>query len=274
MPSFLVTATVLCSRLVSGGQLLPLSPPLPSPADTGTTTTNPEAALHLAGSMSCFYLRSLGTLTPAPKPSARPPCPRAGGQAVLGGGLSARRAECRPLPFQSHLVRHQLSSPWPRRLPCEVCNVQTQPANPPRRELAQAAGMKAALKWGEGRQIPVSRRVQGDRSRPRSQGAARGAARGAGGAHRREGRLSIGPPGSVSPSSLVPRAGPAGSHSSPSCPHTKLLPGHPLLPQGSCGLRLSVTPTSCSSRGNKPPSPLLPATPSPTPRQAPGEAAR
>ena len=155
-------------------------------------------------SLSCPSLGCRGALpgmAPLPSPQQRPPTSLRG-QGVRRsreGGCSSSERGARPRLFKSHLgkalAKHLLV---PKGFPCEVCNVQTQPANPRRRVRGisrapdeRGCDVREAESSGGGEDrvpAPASGRVQGSRIKPSSPGAGRGPGRALG----RGGQLSIG----------------------------------------------------------------------------------
>ena len=133
MPPFLATAAILCPRHCAPMASSCLPPPL---AKRGHTC---------AGSMRwlCCKLpwewavppQGSRTQLDAPRPQQRPPTSLKG-QGVRpcweGGCSSSEGGERCPPLFKSHLgealAKHL---PVPEGFPCEVGNVQRQPANPP-----------------------------------------------------------------------------------------------------------------------------------------------
>lgn len=138
----------------------------------------------------------------APRPPQQRPPTSLRGQRVRSsreGGCSSSERGARPRLFKSHLAKALAKHlPVPEGFPCEVCNVQTQPANPQRRvrgisRAADESGcdVREAESGGGGEDrvpAPASGRVQGSRIKPSSPGAGRGPRR----ARRRGGQLSIG----------------------------------------------------------------------------------
>lgn len=132
-----------------------------------------------------------------PCPPPTPPCLRAGrsGRAGREAADTAVRGERCPRPFESHLgealAKHLRV---PKASPAKSATFKRNQQIPPRLELAaRAGGRTTAARRGASEHVrsrktlPASRRVQGHRSKPSSQGALR-AAGGRGG-------LSIGPRG-------------------------------------------------------------------------------
>lgn len=188
--------------MTSGG-LPPSAPPLP----TGKCNTNGQvqgvgsAIRYLGGELPLPRDPTPHRMAPLPGPQQRPPTSLRG-QGVRRsreGGCSSSERGARPRLFKSHLgkalAKHLLV---PEGFPCEVCNVQTQPANPQRRvrgisRAADESGcdVREAESSGGGEDrvpAPASGRVQGSRIKPSSPGAGRGPGRALG----RGGQLSIG----------------------------------------------------------------------------------
>lgn len=188
--------------MTSGG-LPPSAPPLP----TGNCNTNGQvqgvgsAIRYLGGELPLPRDPTPRRMAPLPSPQQRPPTSLRG-QGVRRsreGGCSSSERGARPRLFKSHLgkalAKHLLV---PKGFPCEVCNVQTQPANPRRRVrgISRAADergcdVREAESSGGGEDrvpAPASGRVQGSRIKPSSPGAGRGPGRALG----RGGQLSIG----------------------------------------------------------------------------------
>lgn len=170
MPPFLATVAILCPRHCAPMASSCLPPP---PAKRGHTW---------AGSMRWLHCKLPWEFTGIAHPTG---CPQAaatpthlfegpGGQAVLVGRLFQQRGwGTLPPPLQSHLgkalAKHLLV---PEGFPCEVCNVQTQPANPPRQVPGTSCGATRAREERVGRRMAyLCLRAAGSRGAGTSPGA-------------------------------------------------------------------------------------------------------
>lgn len=203
------------------------------PGETASETPEPRWAALVGdtpGSSPAWMNWPLGLplprdpTPPAPRPQQRPPTsPR--GQRVRSsreGGCSSSERGARPRLFKSHLGKALAKHlPVPEGFPCEVCNVQTQPANPQRRVrgISRARRMKAAVMFArqrareEGRTAYLRLPAAGSR-RAGSSPAARGPGGGPAGPAAAEASSPSGPPSSLGGG----RGQPASSHGCPWCP--------------------------------------------------------